>query len=346
MLELDGADGGGQLLRTALSLAVVTDRPFRIESIRATRPNPGLAAQHLAAVNLAASYCDAEVEGAELGAETVTFVPGGRRRSSLAARIDTAGSVTLLCDTILPVAAVDDEPVQLTATGGTDVKWAPTVAYYRRVKLPLLATQGLDAELDLERTGFYPAGGGEVTLRIASSSLSRFDIDTRGELEKVEVFSKAAADLADREVADRQAARAASRLDEMGVPTEVASVDYVETASLGSSLLLRATYDHTVAGFSALGERGRTSEDVADEALADFDHFHAGTAPVDEHMADQLLVLLALAGGRIRIPRITDHVRTNLDLIGAFGSDIEATSQPDGTYRVRADRIRDFDEGC
>lgn len=332
MLELDGSNGGGQLLRTALSLAAVTDTPFRIESIRGDRPTPGLAAQHLAAVNLVASYCDAEVTGAELESETVTFEPGDRRKPSLSAHVDTAGSVTLLCDTILPVAAVDDDPVQLTATGGTDVKWAPTAAYYRWVKLPLLATGGLDAELDLRKTGFYPVGGGAVTLTVTSSSLSQFDIHTRGELERVDIYSTAAADLSDREVAERQAAHAAERLD---VPADVASVDYVESESLGSSLLLRATYDHTFAGFSALGERGRTAEDVADEACTDFDRFHAGDAPVDEHMADQLLVLLALAGGRIRIPQFTDHVRTNLDLIGAFGSDIEAT-QSDGAYTVRA----------
>lgn len=335
MLELDGSAGGGQLLRTALSLAVVTDTPFRIESIRGDRPTPGLAAQHLAAVNLVATYCDAEVEGAELGAEAVTFVPGDRRRSSLAAHVDTAGSVTLLCDTILPIAAADG-PVELTATGGTDVKWAPTVAYYRRVKLPLLATWGLDADCDLERTGFYPVGGGEVTLTVTPSSLSRFDIETRGPLERVDVYSKAAVDLADSEVADRQASHAATRLDEMGVPADVASVDYVEADSPGSSLLLRATYDGAVAGFSALGERGRRSEDVAEATLTDFGQFHAGDAPVDEHMADQLLVLLAIAGGRVRIPRLTDHVRTNLELIAAFGSDIEATSRPDGTYTVRA----------
>jgi len=344
MLELDGSVGGGQLLRTALSLAVVTDTPFRIESIRNGRPNPGLAAQHLAAVDLVAAYCDADVEGAELGSETVTFDPGSRRQSSLEAHVDTAGSVTLLCDTLLPIAAADDDPVRLTATGGTDVKWAPTVSYYRLVKLPLLARQGIDAELDLGATGFYPAGGGEVTLTVTSSSLSRFDIDTRGDLERVDIHSKAAADLADRSVADRQATHASERLDELGVSANVVTVDSVETESLGSSLLLRAVYDDTFAGFSALGERGRTSEDVADDAVDAFDRFHAGAAPVDEHMADQLLVLLALAGGRVRVPRLTDHVRTSLDLIAAFGSDIEATTRSDGTHTVRATRLRSFDE--
>jgi len=336
MLELDGSDGGGQLLRTALSLAVVTDTPFRIESIRGDRPTPGLAAQHLAAVNLVATYCDAEITGAELGAEAVTFEPGDRRRSSVTAGIDTAGSVTLLCDTILPIAAVADDPVRLRATGGTDVKWTPTAAYYRFVKLPLLAAHGVDADFDLEATGFYPAGGGEVTLTVTSSSLSRFALDSRGDLERVDIYSKASTDLAEREVADRQAAHAETRLDGMGIPVDVASVDYVAAESTGSVLLLRATDGRRVAGFSALGERGHTAEDVADDAVDAFERFHASDATVDEHMADQLLVLLALAGGEIRIPRLTAHVRTNLDLIRAFGSDIEATPGPAGTYTVRA----------
>jgi len=336
MLELDGSDGGGQLLRTALSLAVVTDTPFRIESVRGDRPTPGLAAQHLAAVNLATTYCDAETTGAELGSETVTFEPGDRRRSSLTAGIDTAGSVTLLCDTILPIAAVADDPVRLRATGGTDVKWAPTAAYYRFVKLPLLAAHGVDADFDLEATGFYPAGGGEVTLTVTPSSLSRFALDSRGDLERVDIYAKASTDLAEEEVADRQASHAETRLDGMDIPVDVASVDYVETPSVGSSLLLRATHERTVAGFSALGERGRTAEDVADAAGDAFDRFHAGNAPVDEHMADQLLVLLALSGGEIRISRLTEHARTNLDLITAFGSDIEATPGPGDTYTVRA----------
>lgn len=336
MLELDGSDGGGQLLRTALSLAVVTDTPFRIESIRGDRPTPGLAAQHLAAVNVAAAYCDAEVEGAELGAEAVTFEPGDRRRASVTAHVDTAGSVTLLCDTILPIAAVADHPVRLRATGGTDVKWAPTAAYYESVKLPLLAAQGVDADFDLETTGFYPAGGGEVTLTVTSSSPSRFALGARGDLEGVDIYSKATTDLAEREVADRQAAHAEQRLDGMGVPADVTSVDYVEAASTGSALLVRSTYERTVAGFSALGERGRTAEDVADDAVDAFDRFRAGSAPVDEHMADQLLVLLALAGGEIRIPRMTAHVRTNLNLVAAFGSDIEAAPGPEDTYTIRA----------
>ncbi|MFB6102608.1 MAG: RNA 3'-terminal phosphate cyclase [Haloplanus sp.] len=336
MLDIDGSDGGGKLLRTALSLAAVTDTSFRIDRIRGSRPNPGLRAQHLAAVELVAERCDADVEGAELGAESLTFDPGDARRSPLEATVDTAGSITLLFDTVLPIAAADDEPLELTATGGTDVKWSPTIRYHQSVKLPMLATWGLEADIDLVKTGFYPAGGGKATLKTVPSSLSRLELDERGALSQVDIYSKAAADLAEQDVADRQAAHARKRLDEMGIPTEIARVDYVPTQSIGSSLLLCATYDHSLAGFDALGERGRTSEDVADDAVESFEAFHAGDAPVDVHMADQLLVFLALAGGTIRIPARTTHVRTNLDLIADFGSDIRSTRLPDGTFRVVA----------
>jgi len=339
MLTVDGAEGGGQLLRTALSLSTVTDTPFRIEDIRGARPNPGLKPQHLTAVQVVAELCDAEVDGAELGADSLTFRPGDARRTSLRADIGTAGSVTLLFDTVLPIAVAGDEPIRLTATGGTDVKWSPTVEYHRSVKLPLLATWGVDASIDLERTGFYPAGGGKATLHVAPSSLSRIDLDRRGALDRVEIYSKAAEALADRDVADRQAARAEEELDAAGVPATVERVEYVEADSMGSSLLLRGVYERSVVGADALGERGRTSEAVAEDAVGQFTAFHATDAAVDQFMADQLLVVLALAGGRVRVPTLTDHVRTNLALLEQFGSDVDVDQQGDGTYLLTASAL-------
>lgn len=335
MLTIDGEDGGGQVLRTALSLAVATDTPFEIENVRGGRPNTGLRPQHLAAVELAAALCDAEVTGDELESEELTFQPGDERRTSLEATIETAGSVALLFDTVLPIAAADGEPLRVTATGGTDVAWAPTIPTLQHVKLPLLARWGLDAEVVLERTGFYPAGGGEATLDVAPSSLSpsslsRIDLDRRGDLEVVEIHSKAAESLAEREVADRQADHATERLADAGYPVETHAVEYVPTDSPGSSILLRAVYDESLAGFDALGERGRPSEDVAEAAVDEFEAFHAGDAPVDSHLADQLMVYLALAGGRVRIPRVTDHVETNLAVLAAFGSDATVDRDRDG----------------
>jgi RNA 3'-terminal phosphate cyclase (ATP) len=329
---VDGRDGGGQVLRTALSLATLTRTPVRVENVRGSRPEPGLKPQHLAAVGLLADRSDATVEGAELGAETVTLRPGDARRSSLSAAIPTAGSVTLLFDALLPVAAAADEPVSLAATGGTHVKWAPTLAYHRAVKRPLLATAGLDVAVERSAVGFYPAGGGEARLRVEPAARSPLDLRERGALDRVEVHSTASASLAAAEVADRQAARAADRLAEAGLAPDVRTVEHVETRSPGSALLCCGVYDRTRLGASALGERGVPSETVADRAVDRLLDVHDGPGAVDPHMADQLLVVLALAGGRVRIPRVTDHVETTLAVLEAFGCDARVTPAPEGGY--------------
>ncbi|MEF8976832.1 MAG: RNA 3'-terminal phosphate cyclase [Halapricum sp.] len=334
MRTIDGSEGGGQLLRTGLTLATITDTPVRIEGIRGSRPEPGLKPQHLAAVELLADYCDADIEGDELDAETVIFEPGEGRQTALETEIPTAGSVTLLLDTVLPLATAIEETITVTATGGTDVKWSPPVAYPQRVKLPLLARFGLDASIDVERTGFYPAGGGEVTLSMSPSSLSPLELDERGSLQAVDVYSKASEDLEDRDVADRQADHAGERLDSMGVPPGERVVEYVEADSTGSALMVRARYDRTLAGFDALGERGRSSEEVADRAIEDFEAFRGTDAAVEAHMADQLLVFLALAGGRVTVPSVTEHVRTTLSLLEAFDYGVEL-DRTDGTVTVK-----------
>lgn len=322
MLRIDGTDGGGQVLRTALSLSVVTDTPFEMTNIRGARPNEGLRAQHLTAVDLVADLADADVEGAEPGSASLTFRPGSNRRTDLRVDVGTAGSVTLLFDTVLPIAAATADAIDVVATGGTDVKWAPTVAYLRRVKLPLLARFGFEASVDVAKTGFYPAGGGRATLRTRPSTLGALDIVDAGSIERVGVSSKAAASLANQQVAERQAARAEERLANRGFPVADPVVEYAETDSPGSSILVWGEYEHSVVGFDVLGERGRPSETVADDAVGRFEAFDADDAPVDPFMADQSMVFLALAGGRVRIPYVSDHVRTNLAVLSAFGSDL------------------------
>jgi RNA 3'-terminal phosphate cyclase (ATP) len=336
VITVDGTEGGGQLLRTALSLAAVFDVPFRIEDIRGARPTPGLKAQHLAAVTVVADYCDAEVAGAELGSAELTFRPGDDRRASLQADIGTAGSVTLLFDTVLPVGAAADRIVELAATGGTNVKWSPTVEYYRRVKLPLLVGFGVRADVDLDRTGFYPAGGGAATVRTRPSTLSPVDLETRGTLDRVDIYSKASEDLADREVSERQADHAEAELAEAGFEAERRRAEYVPARSTGSSLLLRGVYEGTLVGVDALGERGRTAEDVAEGAVREFVAFHDTGAAVDRYMADQVIPFLALAGGRVRVPARTAHVRTNLDLVARFGSDCYLDRGADGALTLVA----------
>ncbi|MFC4552565.1 MULTISPECIES: RNA 3'-terminal phosphate cyclase [Halorussus] len=340
LLELDGSAGGGQLVRTALTLSAATNTPFRMIGIRGARPNPGLRHQHLAAVRAVASVCGATVDGAELGSETLTFRPdrlaGGRHEIE----VGTAGSVSLVFDAVVPLALALDAPVGLTARGGTDVKWSPPMPYYRRVKLPLLRQWGLHAAVDLAETGYYPAGGGEATLWLAPSSPPPLELTERGSLDGARVHAKASADLADRGVADRLADAAVERLEaesssELSVGERTTAA--VETASPGAGVTVALDFAETTAGFDALGERGRPAaavgREAADAALAFLDETEAA---VDAHLADQLVVLLALAGGLATIPRVTDHVETSLDLVAAF--DRPVTLDDGDPSRLRRER--------
>ena len=343
MITIDGRSGGGQVLRTALTLSVISGTPFEIEDVRGTRPSPGLQPQHLAAVRTMAELCGADVEGDDLGSEGVTFEPGPLAPASTTVDLRTAGSVTLLFDAVLPVAGRIDEPFALTARGGTDVAWSPTIGFLDRVKLPLLGGFGFDLSLDVERTGYYPAGGGEATIELRPSSPSPIELDQRGDREGVEIFSKAADGLADAEVADRQARRAKERLDEEGVVAEVREVGYATTRSPGSSLLLRAGYERSVAGFDELGERGKPAEAVADDAVDAYLAFDDGPGAVDEHLADQLLVPLAVAGGTVRSPRVTDHLASNVAVIERFGVELTRTDHGDGSVSIASDPERSLE---
>jgi RNA 3'-terminal phosphate cyclase (ATP) len=331
MLDLDGSDGGGQLLRTALALSAVTGESFEMTGIRGDRPEPGLKPQHLAAVEAVAEACDAEVTDAEYGSETLTFEPGPVRPSEYVVDVGTAGSVLLVFDAVLPLAAAldGDEELVVRATGGTDVKWAPTTDHYRRVKLPLARRAGLDAHAAVSRRGFYPAGGGEASLRLGAGDLEPLELTDSDATERLTVHSVAAEALADADVAERgaRAARQALR-DATALPVET-HPEYVETDSPGAVLTVVAHDADGRAGFDGLGEKGKPMEDVAGDAVGAFGRFRraGGTADggpaVDIHTADQLAVVLALAGGAVTTRRLTDHLRTNRDLVAAFGGSLE-----------------------
>jgi RNA 3'-terminal phosphate cyclase (ATP) len=327
MLELDGSDGGGQLLRSALTLSALSGRAFELSNVRGSRPNPGLRPQHLTAVDVAASACDAEVEGASVGSETVRFEPGPLRGGEVTADVGTAGSVTLVLDTVLPLCTALDAPLTVTVTGGTDVKWSPTTAFYRHVKLPLLRRHGVQAALDVGRAGYYPAGGGRVRLALAPSEPDPVRMTERGARQGVRVHSSASFSLQDRRVAERQADAVVEAVADADPELLERTVTYRETTSPGSALALQVEYANATAGFDAVGERGTSSEDVAEQAVEAFEAFEQREAAVDEHLADQLLLFLATVGGRIAIPEVTQHVATSLDLLAAF--DYEVVVQED-----------------
>lgn len=328
MITLDGQSGGGQLVRTAVATSAVADEPIRMENVRGGRDNPGLKAQHVAAIESVAAFSSATVENVEIGAEEFVFDPGTVDGGTHEQSIETAGSVTLVFDAVLPLVATLTNRAALTVSGGTDVTWSPPYDYFRHVKLPVLRSIGITARTSIEQRGFYPSGRGKADLVVEPSDLSRLDLTERGPLESVAVHSVAAADLESASVADRQATAASEAIEEtVDVPVET-TVSYPETRDKGSVVVVSATFESSIAGFSALGEPGKPSEEVATTATDRFEAFLATDAAVDRHLADQLVPFLAFAGGSISIQEVTTHVETHRDLLREFG------------YEVRVERER------
>lgn len=320
MHAVDGSRGGGQLVRAAVSFAALTGDAVRVVDARKARDPPGLKAQHVAAINATANVCDADVDGVEVGSTSFEFEPDEPRADDYSIDIGTAGSIMLVLDAVLPVAVTLDEPLELTVTGGTDVEWAPTADYYRYVKLPTLREFGVEASLTVEQRGFYPAGGGQATLRVEPSSLSPIDLTERGRLRRVEIRSTASTSLEDASVADRQATSALQHL-----PNDVESdtvVEYVDSRSPGSVIDAIAEFEDARAGFPIVGKRGKPAEEVGTDAVADLAGFRVSDAAIDRYLADQLLPFIALAGGRVRIPTQTNHVETQAELLRQFGYDV------------------------
>jgi RNA 3'-terminal phosphate cyclase (ATP) len=317
MLSLDGSfgEGGGQILRTALSLAALTGAPVRIERIRAGRSKPGLRPQHLTAVQAVARISQAEVTGAHLGSQALTFRPrtlkGGHYRFDVAETTGSAGAVTLIAQALLPPLLKAESTATVILKGGTHVPWSPPAHYLSHVFLPALAAMGAEVEMTLERWGWYPRGGGEVRLAIRPArTLTGVQWLTPGASSAFRALS-AAAKLPEH-VARRQAARLAARLDE-AVPVEIIPAGGQDPGSL---VFLWGPQ----AGFAALGARGKPAEQVADEVAEAYLIFRESGAALDRHLADQVLIYLALAEGpsNLTIEAVTPHLLTNVWVIEQF----------------------------
>ncbi|MDZ7373445.1 MAG: RNA 3'-terminal phosphate cyclase [candidate division KSB1 bacterium] len=321
MILIDGAqgEGGGQILRTALALSVLTGRPFRMVNIRAKRPNPGLQAQHLKCVEAAAAISGARVEGAALRSSQIEFHPSGKRGGEYSFDIGTAGSALLVIHTIyLPLAAVRS-PSTVRVTGGTHVPWSPNYHYLRFTWLPFLRRMGFCIDLHLARAGFFPVGGGRIVLSVeGASELRCLDLRERGEL--IRIFGVSAVARLPLHIAERQRNQALKHLEAIRCPEIQIEVTELEAASPGSTLVLAAEFENTVAAYASLGEKGKPAERVADEAASALVAFLASQATVDEFQADQLLLPLALAGGTsyFRTPKVTNHLRTNAEVLKLF----------------------------
>jgi len=328
VLIIDGShgEGGGQILRTGLALAAITGRAIRIEKIRAGRKNPGLAAQHLSGVRAIAAICDAQVRGDELGSQSLTFVPGGLPQAgdyvfdvAEAREGGSAGATTLVLHSVLLPLALSGGESTVTIRGGTHVAWSPPFDYARDVWLPALSQMGVSGALELSRWGWYPVGQGEIQVVIQGRSGKLLPLTQveRGTLRRV--WGRAVAANLPSHIPQRMATRAHSLLKSAGIEARIEPLR-VRAACAGAGIFLTAEYEDTRAGFSALGSVGKPSEVVAEEAVAALLGHRDSGAVLDQHLADQLILPLALAGGdsRFTAERVSRHLTTNAWVVEQF----------------------------
>ena len=327
MITIDGSfgEGGGQILRTSLALSLVTGKPFRIEKIRAGRKTPGLLRQHLTAVNAAAKIGQAEVEGVSIGSQQLTFTPGSVAAGEYAFAVGTAGSTTLVLQTVLPALLLASGPSRLTLEGGTHNPFAPPFDFLVKAFLPLLNRMGPRVEAQLERYGFYPAGGGKLSVTIEpTTALTRLELPERGEV-KGRLARAVVANLPLR-IAERELkiiARKMSWKDEW-----LRAEGVTNSPGPGNVVTMEIESEHVTEVFTGFGERGVAAEAVADNAVQAARRYLMAEAAVGEYLADQLLVPMAIAGGGMftAIPP-SRHATTNIEIIRKF-LEVEIVAAP------------------
>jgi RNA 3'-terminal phosphate cyclase (ATP) len=322
MLTIDGShgEGGGQIIRTSLALSLITGKPFRIHNVRARREKPGLQRQHLTAVLAAAKIGDAQVEGASLGSSAFTFTPGEVAPGDYSFPIGTAGSTSLVLQTILPPLIIADAPSTLAFEGGTHNVHAPPYEFIVKAFLPLINRMGPRVSAELERYGFYPPGGGRFNVRIepARSALAPLQLLTRGEISARR--ARALVVKLPPTVGERELTVIRERLgwneedgDELRVETSTNAL------SPGNVLTLEIESEHLTEVFTGIGERGVRAETVAERAAEEARAYLETGAPVGEHLADQLLIPLALArGGSYTTGQPSLHTTTNIEVVKMF----------------------------
>jgi len=329
MIEIDGSsgEGGGQILRTAVSMSAITGISVKVFNIRAGRDKSGLMPQHLSSVQAVADLCGAKVDGLVLGSDKIVFSPGKIRAGKYNIDVGTAGSCTLVLQSLMLPAFFASGKVSVQVRGGTDVKWSPSIDYLRFVFLPLIGKFGCRSTIELAGRGYYPAGGGKVTAEIIPSKLQRIELLKSGKIAFVKGLSHAHLGLKGAKVAERQVkgAEYAIRNDllDKGFPGGLAiAQEYVNTPSYGSGITLWAETENSILGADALGEKGRRAEDVGIDAGRKLIDDISSNAALDRYMADQIVPYLAIAGGVVSVSEISGHARTNIDVVNMFGCDV------------------------
>ena len=346
MIELDGSHGeaGGSIARVALALSTLTQQPFSITDIRKNRPQPGLKNQHLFCIKALEKLCNAKSEGAALGSTDLKYWPGKIEGNAMDIDIETAGSITLFLQSVLLPSMFADKTVKFNIVGGTDVAWSPPYGYFSNVFLPQIRKYA-NIDCKLIKRGYYPKGNGKVEIKIKpihkisdfnnfnefhtylKENAPKINLIEQSSLIQIKGISHASLDLQNAQVAERQAKSAEMALNKYKCPINI-DINYNEALSTGSGIILWVIFskdpDEIDAsnpirlGADSLGERGKKAEIVGEEAAKKLSAEIESKAPVDQHLADQLLQFLALAGGKIKASKITNHAKTNIYTIEKF----------------------------
>jgi len=318
MIIIDGSEGegGGQILRTSLALSIWTQQPVCIQHIRAKRAKPGLLRQHLTAVQAAVAISNGQAQGAELGSRTLTFSPGKVQGGDYRFAIGTAGSCTLVLQTILCPLLLAERESTVTITGGTHNPGAPSVDFLQRAFFPLLARIGVDVQVTLKKYGFYPGGGGEIVARIQPSpTLQGIELCERGERQRS--FAEAYIASLPVHIAERELKTVGELMSWRKEQLFVRGLSGQH--GVGNVLNITLEHEHVTEVFTGFGERGVSAETVAKTACDEALEYIASNAAVGLHLADQLLLPLALSGsGRFNMPTPTQHFTTNAAVVETF----------------------------
>ena len=316
-VHLDCSIGGGQVLRTGIALSTILKTPVEFENIRVNRPKPGLQAQHLTGIK-ALEQMGAKTSGALIGSQKMMYTPPGENAlEHLSLDVGTAGSVTLVLQTLFLPLAFSKTPKTIEISGGTHVNWSPTTGYFSQAFLPMAKKFGIDATLKTTRYGFYPKGGGIVEFTVNPCKELRVNsFLEKGKLKSLEGVS-AQSNLM-QEIAERQKKSVLKALVSLNERPKI-KVENVDSTGQGTFVFLEANYENSVAGFSSLGEMRKPAETIGKEAAEMFLEFHNSPAAIDAHLGDQLIPPMALAKGKSEIrAKITEHLLSNIKVCEHF----------------------------
>ena len=316
---IDGSmgEGGGQILRTSLTLACITGRNLHIENIRAARRKPGLAKQHLSCVQAACEICGGQCEGAAISSQVLDFQPGPIRSGDFSFNIGSAGSASLVIQTILPALFLADKPSTVTVTGGTHNPWAPPFDFLAETFLPAIKTAGFDAECKLEKYGFFPAGGGKIALNVRPRhQIPNQSIDFCEPAENIQIHARIYTAKLPAHIAQRQKKLL---LQSKLKFTNIEHIEVTDSNGPGNCIMLRLCGSSKITVFTAFGQKGKPSEKVVREVVSLAKNFLPSGASVDRFLADQLLIYMAISkSGCYTTNDLTTHLTTNIDTINKF----------------------------